>query len=73
MTPTRTGEAAAIAALRRACEKAGGQNAWALQHGIDKGHLSRVAAGKRPMSDAVAAILGFERVTEFKRIKRFKR
>ena len=45
--------------LRKACEKAGSRRAWARANSVDEGQLSRILAGREPVSDTIATRLGF--------------
>jgi len=54
-------------ALRRACDEAGGQKAWAEAHGIAPQHLNDVLMCRREISDRVLAALGLVRVTRYAR------
>lgn len=62
-----------LKAIRRACDKAGGQNAWAEAHGLQKSMVSRVLSGERGVSDAILAAVGWERVTTYRRVPKNKR
>jgi hypothetical protein len=56
-----------LKAIRRACDKAGGQNAWAEAHGLQKSMVSRVLSGERGVSDAILAAVGWERVVTYRK------
>ena len=58
-------EADVIRALSQRCELAGGQAAWAGQHGIARSTLCETLAGKRGLSEAIANAAGFVRVTRY--------
>jgi hypothetical protein len=49
--------------LRSACEKAGGQSAWAKAHGIARQYPSLVLTGRRPPGPKILAALGLARVS----------
>ena len=57
-----------FAALRRACDEAGGQKAWAEAHGIAPQHVNDVLNARREISDRVLAALGLVRVTRYARV-----
>ena len=57
-----------FAELRRACDAAGGQKAWAEAHGIAPQHLNDVLMCRREISDRVLAALGLARVTRYARV-----
>ena len=57
-----------FAALRRACDAAGGQKAWAEAHGIAPQHLNDVLNARREISDRVLAALGLARVTRYAKV-----
>lgn len=58
-----------FAELRRACREAGGQKAWAAEHGIAPQHVCDVLAGRREMSDRILGALGFRRVERYARAR----
>lgn len=64
-TPTGPwfGEHIAIKCLRRACDAAGGQNAWARRHHISRGHVSHVLAGRKTPGTKLTKALGLEMAT----------
>ena len=49
------------ALLRAECEKAGGQRAWAREHGVSGAYVSQVLTGVKLPSDAVTIPLGLIR------------
>ncbi len=62
-----------LKAIRRACDKAGGQNAWAEAHGLQKSMVSRVLSGERGngpagVPDSILAAVGYERVVTYRMI-----
>lgn len=58
-----------LRALSQRCELAGGQAAWAQQHGISRSVLCETLAGKRGLSEAIANAAGFVRVTRYVAMK----
>lgn len=46
--------------LRQACEKAGSQRAFALEHGLAAQYLTQVLSGERPPSAKLCEALGIE-------------
>lgn len=54
-----------IKRLRAECVKAGGQNAWGLANGVERGLLSRIMAGKKPPSSVVLRPLGLVRTVSY--------
>lgn len=58
-------EADVLRALSQRCELAGGQSAWAGQHGITRSVLCETLGGKRGLSEAIANAAGFVRVTRY--------
>jgi hypothetical protein len=47
--------------LVTAMDRAGGVSPWAKQQGISAAYAYDLKAGKRPMSDRIAAAIGLER------------
>lgn len=47
--------------LRKACDKAGTQKAWAEKHGISCSYVTDVLAGRRWPGKAILDALGYER------------
>jgi hypothetical protein len=56
-----------FAELRRVCQDAGGQKAWAEAHGIAPQHLNDVLACRRDISPRVLAALGLVQVVRYAR------
>jgi DNA-binding transcriptional regulator YdaS (Cro superfamily) len=54
-----------IAILRSACERAGGQRAWAEAHGLSPQYVCDVLKGRRDVSERMANELGFLREVRF--------
>ena len=48
--------------LRKACEEAGGQRAWARDHGFHVKYISLVTTGRREPGRKMEKALGLERV-----------
>lgn len=59
-------------ALKLACFHAGGQNKFADLHNLSAVVISDMIRGKRTISRRIAAIVGFERVTTFRRVRKSK-
>ena len=57
------------ALLRRECDKAGNQAAWAKAHGVSPAYVSDVLVGRREPGDAILRALGLERVVTYRRTK----
>lgn len=62
-------EAQVVALLRRDVEKSCSIRQWSRDHGIEHVFVWRVLNGQRALSDSVAAALGFERVTVWRKRK----
>lgn len=59
-----------LALLRRECEKAGGQAAWAKAAGLSASYVSDALQGRREPGESILRVLGLEKVTTYRRIKR---
>jgi DNA-binding transcriptional regulator YdaS (Cro superfamily) len=70
MAVRREGEDAVRNAIRAACQKEGTQKAWAEKHGISPVVLSRMLSGSMVVSDRMAFLVGFERVTVYRQTMR---
>ena len=53
-------------ALIAACKAAGGQKAWAAQHGVSAAYVCDVLAGRREPCESILRPLGFERVALYR-------
>jgi hypothetical protein len=53
----------AVKQLRAACEKAGGQSAWARAHGVTQQAVSLVLTGRRAPGPRILDALGLARVS----------
>ncbi len=53
------------ARLRKACEAAGSQKAWAARHGVSAGHVNDVLNDRKPAGPAVLAALGLRKVVRY--------
>lgn len=51
--------------LRAAVEAAGGQRAFALQHGFSPAYVNDVLHGRRDLAPRILSVLGFERVVTY--------
>jgi len=60
---------AVIDRLRRECQKAGGQAKWARQHDFSRSFVNDVLAGRKGVTDRMAAELGFRRVVTWKDLR----
>jgi len=56
-----------LALLRRECDKAGGQQAWARAHGVSPAYVSDVLTGRREPGIGILAPLRLERVVGYRR------
>jgi hypothetical protein len=56
--------------LRKGCEEAGGQSAWARKHGLAQPFVSDVLKGKREPGDKLCKALGIEREIRFAPVRR---
>lgn len=56
--------------LRRECEKAGSQHAWAKASGVTGAYVSDVLNRRREPGAGILAPLGLEKVETYRRIKR---
>ena len=57
-------------ALKLACFRVGTQQAWAELHHISPIVVSDMIRGKRDISTRIAATVGFERITVYRKIKK---
>ena len=48
--------------LRKECEKAGGQSAWARKHILQQSYVNEVVNGKRPINATISRLLRIEPV-----------
>jgi hypothetical protein len=58
--------------LQKACEQAGSQRAWAMQHNLTSPYVSDVIAGARSIGPAICAALGVEKVVQYRLLRRQK-
>lgn len=65
----KEGDAKVREALRLACFRAGTQKAYAAQNGISEVVLSDMIRGRREVSARIADLVGFERVTVYRKRK----
>lgn len=56
--------------LRRACEAAGGQAAWAERHDLSPTYVSEVLHAKQEPGPKILAALGLAKVTRFVELRR---
>lgn len=49
-----------LAHLRKRCEQAGGQSAFAREHGVSRQYIWDVLAGKKPPHSKLCKVLGIE-------------
>lgn len=57
------------ALLRRECDQAGSQKAWADKHGLSGAYVSDVLQGRRDIGDSIVKALGLRAETVYRRIK----
>jgi DNA-binding transcriptional regulator YdaS (Cro superfamily) len=57
------------ALLRKACERAGSQSAFARKVGVSVAHVNAVLHGKPP-GPVILEALGLEAITEYRKIRR---
>lgn len=55
-----------VETLKLACEKVGGQGAWARERGVSATYVSDVIQGRKEPGDKVLAALGLERVVTYR-------
>jgi hypothetical protein len=53
--------------LERECRKAGGQTAWAYEHGLSVAYVSDVLRKQREPSSTIARALGYQRQMIFRK------
>ena len=53
--------------LKKACEKAGGQAAWARRNGVSAQFVGDVLLGNRSPGKRIASVFGFEPVTMYRK------
>jgi len=58
-----------LALLRRECEKAGSQDAWARSNGVTGAYVSDVLNRRREPGDGILRPLGLEKTTVYRRIR----
>lgn len=58
-----------LSELRKACDDAGSQLAWAEANGLSPSFVSDVLKERRDPSDRLSEALGFERVTMYRKRK----
>ena len=51
--------------LRKACDKAGSQRKWALEHDMSPAHVNDVLKGHRGAGKKILDALGYKRVVGF--------
>lgn len=54
--------------LRRECEKAGSQKAWAIAHKVDGTYVGDTIRGRCDPGPAICKALGLRRVTTYERV-----
>lgn len=52
--------------LKAACDKAGGQTAWAEQNGLAQPYVSQVLSGMQAPGPAILSKLGLEKVVKYR-------
>lgn len=63
------GKPAVLAALKRACEFAGSQTAFAKLHDISVQYVNDVLVERREPGKAILSALGFERIVSYRRVR----
>jgi len=53
--------------LQSACEKAGSQWKWAMQHTLSPAYVSDVLNGRRAPGDSILRALGYEKEVNYKK------
>lgn len=53
--------------LRRECEDAGGQKAWATENGLSAAYVNDVLRDRRAPGDSIAEILGLSKVVGWRK------
>jgi len=56
--------------LKRACEEAGSQKAFADKHGLSGAYISDVLQGRRDLGKSILDALGIVAVTTYRRIRK---
>lgn len=56
--------------LRKACEAAGSDRAWALEHKLSAQYVGDVKNGKRSIGPAILKALGLSAVTTYRRLRK---
>jgi predicted transcriptional regulator len=56
-----------ITELRKACEKAGSQKAWAQSVGLSAPYVSDVIAGRREPGESILNALGLQRIVIYRK------
>ena len=51
--------------LSQACDRSGGQSAWAARHGIARSTVNDTLSGRREPSESIINALGYCRVTRY--------
>jgi len=55
--------------LRKACDDAGGQSAWAKANEFSPAYVSDVLLRRREPADAICKALGYERFLTYRRVR----
>lgn len=55
-----------IERLRKACEKAGSQRAWAERNGVSEAYVTDVLKGRRRPGNSIACRFGYEQVMMYR-------
>lgn len=58
-----------LAILKKQCDRAGSQTAWARENGLSAVYVSDVLTGKRDPAGKLLAALGVERVVSYRRLE----
>jgi len=55
-----------LSRLKKLCDEAGGQKAWATANGVSQQYVNDVLAGRREPGDAILNAMGIERVVTYR-------
>ena len=55
--------------LKKACEKAGGQRAWARQHDVSPAYVCETLAERREIGEKILKVLGYKSTVFYQKVK----
>lgn len=58
-----------LALIRRECDKAGSQSAWAAAHGITGAYLTDILRGRRAPAAKLLKAMGYERIVSYRKVR----